>query len=138
MNTQRQNLEEIIENYKESVFQKESEELFFKAELEKFNIQKKDNYSISKHLDWSKINMPSLKNLVWRLDREIWAKVESKEATTSWGREQSALLILKFLSEFEQINLEEYSKFLEEMNYLDSDWRDEQPTTIEQFKFKNK
>ena len=31
--------------------------------------------------------------LCWKLDRDIWAKVEAKEATTSWGREQSAIAI---------------------------------------------
>lgn len=35
----------------------------------------------------------SMKALCWKLDRDIWAKVEAKEATTSWGREQSAIAI---------------------------------------------
>lgn len=34
-----------------------------------------------------------LKKLCWKLDREIWAKVEVHEATQSWGREQSAIAI---------------------------------------------
>lgn len=37
-----------------------------------------------------------LKVLVWELDREIWAKVESKEATTSWARQESAKLIQEY------------------------------------------
>jgi len=40
-----------------------------------------------------------LKALVWKLDREIWAKVEKQEATTSWGREQSAILIQQYTDE---------------------------------------
>ncbi len=37
-----------------------------------------------------------LKELVWRLDREVWAKVEVHEATQSWGREQTAKLIIEY------------------------------------------
>jgi len=35
----------------------------------------------------------ALKHLTWQLDREIWAAVEAGKATTSWGREQSRILI---------------------------------------------
>jgi len=37
-----------------------------------------------------------LKKLLWKLDREIWAKVEVHEATQSWGREQSGILINEY------------------------------------------
>jgi len=46
-------------------------------------------------------NVPSLRQLCWRIDREIWAKVEVHEATQSWGREQTGLLILDFLKEIQ-------------------------------------
>jgi len=88
------------------------------------------------HLDWSKITIPSLKNLVWKLDREIWAKVETHEATTSWGREQSGILIIEFLREFETVALEQYSEFLEDNGFMDSDWREE--NTIKRFQFNKK
>jgi len=91
-----------------------------------------------KHIDWSNVNIPSLKNLVWKLDREVWAKVEAHEATTSWGREQSGILIIEFLKEFETIALEQYSKFLEDNGFMDSDWREEHPTAIKRFQFNNK
>lgn len=43
-----------------------------------------------------------LKALVWKLDREIWARVEKQDATTSWGREQSAKLIQQYADEQKQ------------------------------------
>lgn len=47
--------------------------------------------------------VPSLRNLCWKIDRDVWAKVESGQATTSWGREQTGLLIIDFLKEIETI-----------------------------------
>ena len=49
----------------------------------------------SKHGFWN--GKPSeLKSLVWKLDRRIWAKVSCHEATQSWGRQESAKLILDY------------------------------------------
>lgn len=42
---------------------------------------------------------PSLRSLCLKIDRDIWAKVESHECTQSWGREQTGLLILDFLKQ---------------------------------------
>lgn len=40
-----------------------------------------------------------LKNLVWELDRRIWASVTNGEATASWGRQESAKMIEEYASE---------------------------------------
>lgn len=47
-----------------------------------------------------------LKEIVWKLDRDIWAKVETHEATQSWGREQSAKLILEYFGDIEELRKE--------------------------------
>ncbi len=48
----------------------------------------------------SEINStPSLRSLCLKLDREVWAKVESKECTQSWGREQTGLMIIDFVKQ---------------------------------------
>jgi len=49
-------------------------------------------------------SIPSLRSLCLKIDRKIWAKVESHECTQSWGREQTGLLILDFLKGMETIN----------------------------------
>lgn len=54
--------------------------------------------------------VPSLRNLCWKIDRDVWAKVESGQCTTSWGREQTGLLILDFLKELETINRQQTDK----------------------------
>jgi len=56
-----------------------------------------------------------LKSLVWKLDREIWAKVEGGMATQSWGRQESARLILDYNSN--QYGLQ-VSKLVEARNQL--------------------
>jgi hypothetical protein len=46
--------------------------------------------------------IPSLRSLCLKIDRDVWAKVESGKGTASWGREQTGLLILEFLKEYDQ------------------------------------
>ncbi len=60
--------------------------------------------------------VPSLRNLCWKIDRDVWAKVESGEATTSWGREQTGLLILDFLKEMDSINRQQIEKSAKDLN----------------------
>lgn len=72
-----------------------------------------------------------LKQLVWKLDREIWAKVEAHEATTSWGREQSAYLIQQYADEQ---SLEFFRWYSECMN--DHELRQEiEPLVIEECEY---
>jgi len=88
-NNQRENLSEILENYKDMLNDPEHPEnieTFLDAELEKFNVIRIDS-----HEEISSI-VPSLRNLCLKLDREVWAKVEAHIATQSWGREQSGFI----------------------------------------------
>lgn len=48
------------------------------------------------YFNWAEQN-DELKILVFKLDREIWSAVASEIASHSWGRQESAKLILEYI-----------------------------------------
>jgi hypothetical protein len=59
----------------------------------------------------STIKDAKIKEIVWKLDRDVWANVQKEEWTTSKGREESAKLIAEYFGTVEEARHKEMNRW---------------------------